>query len=197
MRVKPRSGAIPSHKEQSAYHMDTQLLMSSCIRDQQLDDRVRVEEIEIVETYRDMAAEAAHELLILAERLNGDATAASVIAVAPRVRVLEGGRVNRPANPYASGWWRRIKINEGSLPGGDEQRSEGLEFTVLTDRAHGRLCAWHAAAGYRADASGGDPPNWVERTTLNGPVPVTGSARPAELYAGPRKRGTRCGRRGR
>jgi CHAT domain-containing protein len=105
------------------------------LRDQQLDDRVRVEEIEIVETYRDMAAEAAHELLILAERLNGDATAASVIAVAPRVRVLEGGRVNRPANPYASGWWRRIKINEGSLPGGDEQRSEGLEFTVLTDRA--------------------------------------------------------------
>jgi tetratricopeptide (TPR) repeat protein len=104
------------------------------ITEQQLDNQVRVEEIEFVEMYQDVAIEAAHELLTVAERLNGDVISGAVIAAAPRVRPLEGGRSSRPANPYVSGWWRRIKINKATVCV-DGERSDGLEFTVLTDRA--------------------------------------------------------------
>jgi CHAT domain-containing protein len=103
--------------------------------DQQLGKRVRVEEIEIIEIYNDMAAEAAHELLTLAERLNGFGTTGALISVAPHLKVLEGHRVNRPSNPYAAGWWRRIKINQRPPRAGEPQPADGLEFTVLTDRA--------------------------------------------------------------
>jgi CHAT domain-containing protein len=103
--------------------------------DEELGKRVRVEEIEIIEIYRDMAAEAAHELLTLAERLNGYTTTGALLTVAPHLKVLEGHRVNRPSNPYATGWWRRIKINQRPLQAGERQPMDGLEFTVLTDRA--------------------------------------------------------------
>ena len=59
MRVKPRSGAITSHKEQSAYHMDTQLLMSSCIglldNAQNRWDEAREEAGEALKIYRELA----------------------------------------------------------------------------------------------------------------------------------------------
>ena len=113
------------------------------ITEQQLDNQVRVEEIEFIEMYQDTATEAAHELLTLAERLNGDAIAGAVLAAAPRVRPREGGRTSRPANPYVSGWWRRIKINKDKKTDSRNKTSktpangapEGLQFTVLTDRA--------------------------------------------------------------
>jgi CHAT domain-containing protein len=105
------------------------------LRDQQLENRVCVEKIEIIETYRDVAAQAAHELLTLAERLNGDAASGALIAVEPRVVVREGGCISRPANPYAVGWWRRIKINQRPVQPGEVRPADGLEFTVLTDRA--------------------------------------------------------------
>ncbi len=104
------------------------------LTENQLQDQVRVEQIEIIEMYQDIASEAAHEILTLAERLNGDATAGAVIVAEPWLRTLEGGRASRPSNPYASGWWRRIKINKRP-PVSGETESDGLEFTVLTDRA--------------------------------------------------------------
>jgi CHAT domain-containing protein len=104
------------------------------LAENQLQEQVRVEEIEIIEMYQDIASEAAHELLTLAERLNGDAIAGAVVDAEPFLRILEGGRASRPANPYASGWWRRIKINKRP-PVRGETEPDGLEFTVLTDRA--------------------------------------------------------------
>ena len=84
------------------------------LKDQQLQDQVRVEEIEIIELYQDMAAEAAHELLTLAERLNGDATSGAVISVAPRRLSPTSSRglavplvirlSNCPTRPSASTW---------------------------------------------------------------------------------------------
>jgi CHAT domain-containing protein len=101
--------------------------------EQQLLGQVRVQEIELIEMYEDIATEAVHELLTLAERLNGDATAGAVLAAEPLLRVLEGGRTSRPANQYAAGWWRRIKIGKRVVP--NDNQSDGLTFTVLTDRA--------------------------------------------------------------
>ena len=105
------------------------------LREHQMYDQVHIAEVEIVELYQDVAAESAHELLTLAERLNGDATAGSVVDAAARVTVLEGGRSNRPANPYSAGWWRRVKINQRPPRPGEAQAPDGLEYTVLTDRA--------------------------------------------------------------
>lgn len=104
------------------------------LAENKLQDRVRVQEIEIIEIYQDVAAEAAHELLILAEYLNADSPSGSVVVPEPLVQVREGGHTSRPASPYASGWWRRIKINQRP-PECGETESDGLEFTVLTDRA--------------------------------------------------------------
>jgi len=105
------------------------------LAENQLRDQVRVEEIELIELYQDIATVAAYELLTLAERLNGDATAGAIVAAEPCLHVLEGGRTSRPGNPYTLGWWRRIKINKRVPIRGEPEGSDGLEFTVLTDRA--------------------------------------------------------------
>lgn len=105
------------------------------LKEQKLEDRVRVEELEIVELYQDIAAQAARELLTLEDRLNGDAVNGNVIKAAPRLKVLSGGHSSRPLNPYIAGWWRRIKIGQRAPKPGETQPPDGLEYTVLTDRA--------------------------------------------------------------
>jgi CHAT domain-containing protein len=90
-------------------------------------DRVRIDAIEFIELYENVAVEAVRAARDLSRRLpEGD------IAIPNALRMLEGGLQQQPANPYASARWRRILVSgidaEGK-PRGD------LEFVVLTDRA--------------------------------------------------------------
>jgi tetratricopeptide (TPR) repeat protein len=97
------------------------------LRAQKLWDGVRIETIEFVELYEDLAIQAAHEIIKLEKRSRRDAQAQPAKFIAEReMQTAAGGLFHRPGNPYQSGWWRRIRVQA------DE---EGLAFTVLTDRA--------------------------------------------------------------
>jgi len=96
------------------------------LRSQQLWSRVRIETVEFIELYEDLAIQAAHELLELEARRLRDGDATVGIVARRNLHVAEDGLFHRPGNPYQSGWWRRISIAE--VEG-------GLQFTTLTDRA--------------------------------------------------------------
>jgi CHAT domain-containing protein len=97
------------------------------LRAQKLWDRVRIEAIEFIELYEDLAIQAAHELIELEKRSRRDGQAQTATFIAEReMKAAAGGLFHRPGNPYQSGWWRRIRV---------QANDDGLEFTVLTDRA--------------------------------------------------------------
>ncbi|NOT59296.1 MAG: CHAT domain-containing protein, partial [Acidobacteria bacterium] len=73
--------------------------------------RVRIEQVEFVELYEDVAIQAMHA----AHRLQREGLAGSDdqvgFAVKPRLLVSDrGGRYQRPVTLAASDWWRRIQI---------------------------------------------------------------------------------------
>ena len=96
------------------------------LRAQQLWDRVRIETVEFIELYEDLAIQAAHEIIELEKRSRRDAQEAAFFHAGRELKVVLGGLFHRPGNPYQSGWWRRIRVQAS-----DDQ----LAFTVLTDRA--------------------------------------------------------------
>jgi hypothetical protein len=99
------------------------------LRNQGLWNRVRIDAVELIELYEDITIEAMHAVARLVEHPPRDLSADEVIVAEPAyLRAVEGGRYyQRPANPYATGWWRRIQIT------GDGGR--GLQYLVMTDRA--------------------------------------------------------------
>jgi tetratricopeptide (TPR) repeat protein/pimeloyl-ACP methyl ester carboxylesterase len=98
-------------------------------------DQVRIDELEIVDLYEDVALEAMRAAARIEERPPLDMAKNLEIELnPPYLRALGGGRVQRPANQYDTGWWRRIKIEgvrnkETGEPTGD------LHYLALTDRA--------------------------------------------------------------
>ncbi|MBA3322042.1 MAG: hypothetical protein H0T45_11440, partial [Pyrinomonadaceae bacterium] len=88
------------------------------LRAQKLWDRVRIDQIQIVELYQDVAAQAVHAAVQLEEELPidfGEETRLSVDP--PYLDALGGGRFIRPPGQYDSGWWRRIQITNERDPG--------------------------------------------------------------------------------
>ena len=104
------------------------------LRMQGLWNRVRIDVVEFIELYEDIAIQAIHAATNMAERLHMDLEVDESIEVLPYLRVLEGGRFQRPANEYVTGWWRRLQItckqrdNQAEFDG-------DLHFLTLTDRA--------------------------------------------------------------
>ena len=96
------------------------------LRSQELWSRVRIDTVEFIELYEDLAIQAAHELLGLEARRLRDGDATVEIVAHRNLHVAEDGLFHRPGSPYQSGWWRRVSI--GEVEG-------GLQFTTLTDRA--------------------------------------------------------------
>jgi hypothetical protein len=96
------------------------------LRSQQLWSRVRIETVEFIELYEDLAIQAAHEVLELEARRLRDGDATVEIVARRNLHVTEDGLFHRPGSPYQSGWWRRVSIGEVE---------DGLKFTTLTDRA--------------------------------------------------------------
>jgi hypothetical protein len=88
--------------------------------------QVRIDQVEFVELYEDLAIQAARELTRLEERLREYADDGVVLHAERYLRHSPGGQFHRPASPYESGWWRRIEI---------AQKNGYFAFTSLTDRA--------------------------------------------------------------
>ncbi len=109
------------------------------LRDAGVFDKVRIERIEFVELYEDMAIRAAQIVANLpgplAQELNGNET----LVGKETMDVRQGGRFLRPANPYVTGWWQRIAVQRKTNPAGADalqaDSTTALQFTVLTDRA--------------------------------------------------------------
>ena len=112
------------------------LLANKALKAQGLWDRVRIDAIEIIELYEDIATQAINAVARLIERPPVELTGNEVIdLIPPYIKMVEGGMLQRPVDQYSSGWWRRVKVavEDGRL--GVDPSERKLRFTVLTDRA--------------------------------------------------------------
>jgi CHAT domain-containing protein len=104
-----------------------------------LANRVRIDRIEFVELYEDVAIRAAHVVDELPGPLAQELKPGEKIKGARRLDTRPGGRFLRPADPYASGWWQRIAVRrnaaQGTAAAVPSDTTTALQFTVLTDRA--------------------------------------------------------------
>lgn len=78
---------------------------------QKLWDKVRIEKVEFVELYEDVAIQAIHAAYRLRAKPPAEFGDQVGIEVAPNLlNPQRGGRYQRPYAPYANDWWRRIQI---------------------------------------------------------------------------------------
>jgi CHAT domain-containing protein len=74
-------------------------------------DHVRIDHIELVELYEDLAIQAIRSIHRLADDLPVELAPDESIEVLPRELVpVGGGKYQRPTDIYSQGWWRRIQI---------------------------------------------------------------------------------------
>jgi pimeloyl-ACP methyl ester carboxylesterase len=111
------------------------------LQKQNLWDEVRIDKVEIIELYEDVATQAVHAARRLTERppleLNPDE---ELVLDPPFLEEKDGGQPQRPPDQYAAGWWRRIKIavdkkkaEADGVPA--EPEDPQLTFTVFSERA--------------------------------------------------------------
>jgi hypothetical protein len=110
------------------------LQANRALQAQNLWDRVRIDEVELIELYEDVAIQAAHAVADLVARPPIESGEPERLEMVREGLIRkEGGRFQRPANQYATGWWQRLQIT-GERPGQDASIA-GLRFLSLTDRA--------------------------------------------------------------
>jgi tetratricopeptide (TPR) repeat protein len=97
------------------------------LRLQTANHSLRVTAVEFIDIYEDVAIQASHELLNIAERLNGDSSSGQLLSVDAFMHVVEGGQTSRPLDPHQTGWWRRVRISAN--------KTGNLGYSVVTDRA--------------------------------------------------------------
>lgn len=108
---------------------------NQALRARKLWERVRIDEVQIVELYEDVAIQAARAAHNLEQRPPTEITEQEKLMVEPPyLESLGGGRFQRPANQYARGWWRRIQIT-GERDHRSGARTGNLHYLSLTDRA--------------------------------------------------------------
>ena len=109
------------------------------LAENKLATRVRIDRIEFIELYEDIAIRAAHTVGRLPGPIAQELEKSETITGARRLDTRAGGRFLRPSDQYASGWWQRIavrkKTNGGASAAASPDSSTALQFTVLTDRA--------------------------------------------------------------
>jgi CHAT domain-containing protein/pimeloyl-ACP methyl ester carboxylesterase len=110
------------------------LLANRILRQQGLWDRVRVDAVEFIEIYEDIAIHAARALQSVQQHVRLILDEDEGIESAAQLRVIEGGMQGQPVDEYSTGWWRRLQISEISRKQ-SEQEAGGLKFVALTDRA--------------------------------------------------------------
>lgn len=108
------------------------------LRESGLLEKVRIDEVEFIELYEDIAIRAAQFVAGLPGPLEKELGLDEQFVGGATLLLRPGGRSLRPPTPYASGWWQRIAVqrkpsDQGAAPTGDA--TTVLQFTVLTDRA--------------------------------------------------------------
>ncbi len=107
--------------------------------DAKLFDAVRIDRIEFVELYEDVASRAGHVIDDLPGPLSRELKPGEALRGLPEVFIRPGGQFLRPVSPYESGWWQRIAVQKKTTdadrgrPSADT--ASQLKFTVLSDRA--------------------------------------------------------------
>ena len=109
------------------------------LRESGLLERVRIDAVEFVEFYEDVAIRAAQFVAALPGPLEQELGPGEAIVGADTLASKQGGRFLRPPTPYASGWWQRIAVqrkpSESGTAAPASDATTALQFTVLTDRA--------------------------------------------------------------
>jgi hypothetical protein len=101
------------------------------LRQQKLWDRVRIDAVQFIEVYEDLATQAIHAVNRVNDRLRLNLNNDERVEPSPYLDPAEGGRDKRPPDQYSTGWWRRIEI----MSQGDSSTDFTLRFNILTDRA--------------------------------------------------------------
>ena len=90
-------------------------------------NQVRIDKVELVEIYEDVAIQAIHTAHSLRQTPPVDFGDQVGLEVAPALlEAKKGGRYQRPVAPYASDWWRRIQIASLSKPATVTARAGGF-----------------------------------------------------------------------
>ena len=111
------------------------------LRSTKLWERVRVDRLQFVELFEDVAEQAAHVINSLPDALAQELTRAEGIRPTPQLSVSPGGEYSRPPEDHrAQGWWRRVQVSaktaaQQSTGDGGAPDAIELVYTPLTDRA--------------------------------------------------------------
>ena len=76
------------------------------LRDARLFDEVRIDEIEFIELFEDVAIRAAQVVAALPGRLEQEFHEGEAVKGQSTMYVRQGGRFLRPTSPYTVGWWQ-------------------------------------------------------------------------------------------
>ena len=109
------------------------------LRATKLWDCVRIDCLQFVELFEDVAEQAAHVVNALPASLQQELTRSEGIRPTPQLGVMPGGEYSRPPEDNrAQGWWRRVQVS-GKPPlqaaGAGSVEAVELVYTPLTDRA--------------------------------------------------------------
>ena len=111
------------------------------LRATKLWERVRIDRLQFVELFEDVAEQAAHIVNALPDMLAQELTRAEGVKATPQLGVMPGGEYSRPPEDHrAQGWWRRVQVSgktSAPQPGGAAGGVDTIElvYTPLTDRA--------------------------------------------------------------
>ncbi len=110
------------------------LLANRSLRERNLWEKVRIDEVEFIELYQDLATHAAHVVRNLGAHLRVVLEERERVEPAVYLQLRDGGLLERPASEYATGWWRRLQVTEAA-PVEAAPGAGALQFVLLTDRA--------------------------------------------------------------
>lgn len=117
------------------------------LQKQGLWNQVRVNSIELIELYEDIATQAVRAAYRLTERPPLDLSVSEKLTLDPPYLVCkEGGQPQRPLDLYSYGWSRKVRIAVDDKPTGDDPADAGgnnaagnkekrLSFSVFSERA--------------------------------------------------------------
>ena len=113
------------------------LLANRELASSQVERPVHIDDLEIVELYRQRAEDAARVVRDIDRYLPVSLQAGAVIRPADRLVVGEGGRPSAPTADYGAGMWRRLIVSGPGKKAGEGR--VGLTFTSLGARARADL----------------------------------------------------------
>ncbi len=110
------------------------VLANRALRDLGFWDRVRIDHLEFLELYLDVATRAAHTVAELARHVRLPTEESEEIYGRPWLQPKPGSQPGRASFEYDTGWWRRLQITDAA-DGSGADGTVDLRFQALTDRA--------------------------------------------------------------